>query len=130
MHAMQYVTTLPADYDMEIIRRRVVEPDRWGKPSFTERLNAPVQGAAADILKLALAKLWEEREAHPEAFPILAVHDEIVVECDERDTEKVEAWLKKAMIDGMDEVVNGLKADGPLVPIEVEVESGKSWGGE
>ena len=59
---------------------------------------------------------------------ILAVHDEIVVECDEKDVEKAEAWLEKAMIDGMDEVVNGLKADGPTVPIEVEVECGRSWG--
>jgi hypothetical protein len=32
------------------------------------------------------------------------------------------------MIDGMDEVVNAPSADGPYVPIEVEVESGKSWG--
>jgi DNA polymerase I-like protein with 3'-5' exonuclease and polymerase domains len=62
--------------------------------------------------------------------PILAVHDEIVVECDEKNVEKAEAWLKKTMIDGMDEIVNGLKADGPLVPMAVEVESGKSWGGE
>jgi hypothetical protein len=30
----------------------------------------------------------------------------------------------------MDEVVNGLKADGPPVPVAVEVESGKKWGGE
>ena len=44
----------------------------------------------------------------PGAVPILAVHDEIVVECDEKDVEKAEAWLEKAMIDGMDEVVNGL----------------------
>jgi hypothetical protein len=29
----------------------------------------------------------------------------------------------------MDEAVNGLKADGPTVPIEVEVESGKTWRG-
>ena len=61
-------------------------------------------------------------------MPILAVHDEIVVECDEKDVEKAEAWLKKAMIDGMNEVVDGLKAEGPTVPIEVEVESGRSWG--
>ena len=63
----------------------------------------------------------------PGAVPILAVHNESVVECDEKDVEKGEAWLEKAMIDGMDEIVNGLKADAPLVPIEVEVESGKSW---
>ena len=62
-------------------------------------------------------------------MPILVVHDEIVVECDEKDVEKAEARLKKAMIDGMDEVVNGRKADGRLVPIEVEVESGRTWTG-
>jgi hypothetical protein len=44
----------------------------------------------------------------PGAVPILAVHNESVVECDEKDAEKAEAWLEKAMIDGMDEVVNGL----------------------
>jgi len=67
------------------------------------------------------------REEHPGAVPILAVHDEIVVECGERDAKKVEAWLKKAMIDGIDEAVNGLKADGPSVSIEAEVESGRTW---
>ena len=36
----------------------------------------------------------------PGAMPILAVHDEIVVECDEKDVEKAEAWLKKAMTTG------------------------------
>jgi hypothetical protein len=44
----------------------------------------------------------------PGAVPILAVHSEIVVECDEKDVKKAEAWLEKAIIDGMDEVVNGL----------------------
>jgi len=63
-------------------RRRVVEPDYEGKPTFTERLNAPVQGTAADILKLAMARLWEAREEHPNAFVVLTVHDEVVVECD------------------------------------------------
>jgi hypothetical protein len=33
------------------------------------------------------------------------------------------------MIDGMDEVVNGLKADGPPVPIEVEAKASKTWAG-
>jgi DNA polymerase-1 len=61
-------------------RRRVVEPDRDGKPKYTERLNAPVQGTAADILKLAMARLWEAREEHPGALPILTVHDEVVIE--------------------------------------------------
>jgi DNA polymerase-1 len=101
---------------------------RTGIAKLTERLNSPVQGTGADGLKLALTYLWESRDECPGARPILAVHDEIVVECDERDAKKVEFWLRKAMIDGMDEVVNGLKADGPTVPIEVEVECGRSWG--
>jgi DNA polymerase I len=101
---------------------------RTGIAKLTERLNSPVQGTGADGIKLALAYLWERRHECPEAQPILAVHDEIVVECDEKDVEKPEAWLKKTMIDGMNEVVNGLKADGTPVPIEVEVESGRTWG--
>src|SRR5215207_7047756 len=101
---------------------------RTGVTKLTERLNSPVQGTGADGLKLGLAYLWERKDECPGAVPILAVHDEIVVECDEKDVEKAEAWLEKAMIDGMDEVVNGLKADGPTVPIEVEVECGRSWG--
>jgi len=42
---------------------------------------------------------------------------------------EVKAWLKKSMIDGMDEVVNALKVDGTPVTIEVEVECGRSWAG-
>lgn len=45
-----------------LARRRVVEPGYVGGPSFTERLNVPVQGMATDILKLALANLWEDRD--------------------------------------------------------------------
>jgi DNA polymerase I-like protein with 3'-5' exonuclease and polymerase domains len=61
--------------------------------------------------------------------PVLICHDEIVVECDESDVKKAEAWLKKAMEEGMDEVVNNLKVDSPPVPVEVEVESGRTWTG-
>jgi hypothetical protein len=45
--------------------------------------------------------------------PILAVHDEIVVECNEVDAEKVAAWLEKAMKDGMDTVVNTTEPSCP-----------------
>ena len=36
-------------------------------------------------------------------------------ECDEADAEEVEAWLEKAMLDGMDEVINASGAGGPLL---------------
>jgi DNA polymerase I-like protein with 3'-5' exonuclease and polymerase domains len=76
-------------------------------------------------MKMALALLWERRDECLGAAPILAVHDEIVVECGEREAEKVEAWLKKAMVDGMDAVVNVTE---PQVPIDVEVTVSKTWG--
>jgi hypothetical protein len=41
----------------------------------------------------------------------------------------VKAWLEKAMIDGMDEVVNAPEIEGPRAPIEVEVKSGRTWAG-
>jgi len=86
-------------------RRRVVEPDYEGKPSFTERLNAPVQGTAADILKLALAELWENREAYPHALPILTVHDEVVIECEGEDAQGVGTWLSETLRRAVDYVL-------------------------
>lgn len=78
-------------------RRRVVEPDHEGKPKFTERLNAPVQGTAADVLKLALARLGEGREEHPNALPIITVHDEVVVECNAEEAPAVVEWLDSTL---------------------------------
>jgi DNA polymerase-1 len=77
-----------------------------------------VQGTGADGLKLALAYLWERRDECPGAVPILAVHDEIVVECDAEQAADVKAWLEGAMIEGMDAVLNGI--DETHVPVEVE----------
>ena len=94
---------------------------------FTEWVNAPVQGTGADGLKLALALLWERRAECPGAVPVACVHDEILVECDEDEDEKVKAWLEKAMIDGMDEVLNGPEVGGPRVPVEVETQITKTW---
>src|SRR5262249_9747809 len=68
---------------------------------FTEKLNTPVQGTGADGLKLALALLWERRHQCPDAFPVLAVHDEIVVEAEAEKSGTAVAWLKTAMVDAM-----------------------------
>ena len=58
---------------------------------------------------------------------VACVHDEIVVECDEEEAEKVATWLEKAMVDGMDEVLNAPHAEGPHVQVEVETQIGKTW---
>jgi DNA polymerase I len=100
---------------------------RTGVKSFTERLNSPIQGTGADGLKLALALLYERRHECPNAVPILAVHDEIVVECNEDDAEKVEVWLKEVMVEGMNQVLNGPGIEGIQVPVEVESKISKTW---
>jgi DNA polymerase-1 len=89
-------------------------PDTW-------RLNTPVQGSGADGLKLALALLWERRAECPGAFPVLAVHDEIVVECDEGRAEQAKTWVTEAMLDAM----------GPIadpVPVAVDAAVKRTWG--
>ncbi len=95
--------------------------------SFNERVNSPVQGTGADGLKLALAFLYERKHECPSAVPILAVHDEIVVECAEDRTETVKAWLEGAMVDGMQAVLNSPEAEVSSVPVEVESKVGKTW---
>jgi DNA polymerase-1 len=89
---------------------------------FTEKLNTPVQGTGADGLKLALALLLEQREEVPGAFPVLAVHDEIVVECDREQVGAVEVRLRRAMVEGMAPLIEP-------VPVEVDVSVGPTWGG-
>ncbi len=101
---------------------------RKGVRRFTERLNSPVQGTGADGLKLALALLWERRHEYPGAVPILAVHDEIVVECGEDEAAGVEAWLEEAMIDGMGEAIDASGRERSSVPVEVEVRRAWAWG--
>lgn len=90
---------------------------------FNEKLNLPVQGTGADGLKQALALLWQRRAECPSAFPVLVVHDEIVVECPEADAGRAAEWLTRAMLDGMAPHV-------APVPVEVEVKVGRTWGGD
>ncbi|MBP3954838.1 hypothetical protein J8F10_06020 [Gemmata sp. G18] len=95
---------------------------RVGVSAFTEKLNTPVQGTGADGLKRALALLWERRSACPGAFPVLLVHDEIVVECGAPQQSDVAAWVRGAMVDGMAPLIDP-------VPVEVEVKVGATWAG-
>jgi DNA polymerase-1 len=98
-------------------RRRLLKPDT----PDTQRLNTPVQGTGADGLKIALALLWERREQAVDSFPILAVHDEIVVEAPEDRADQAAAWLKAAMLDAMTPLIDP-------VPVEVEISISNTWG--
>jgi DNA polymerase I-like protein with 3'-5' exonuclease and polymerase domains len=99
---------------------------RMGVERLTDRLNAPVQGTGAEGLKSALALLWERRDECPGAVPILVCHDEVVVECDVEQATDAEVWLEKAIIEGIEAVLNN--ADEVVVPVEVEARIARSWG--
>jgi DNA polymerase-1 len=95
---------------------------RIGVGRFTEKLNTPVQGSGADGLKAALALLWETRHACPSAVPVLCVHDEIVLECDEAEAERARDWLVACMEQGMQSVLT-------QVPVVVEAKVIRDWSG-
>ena len=68
--------------------------------AFGERVarNAPIQGSAADIIKLAMIKVWKKLKTDfPTAKLILQVHDELIVECDQGDAKAVCDLLSKEM---------------------------------
>ncbi|MCD7801912.1 MAG: bifunctional 3'-5' exonuclease/DNA polymerase [Clostridiales bacterium] len=56
-----------------------IASDNWGKRSFAERcaLNTPIQGTAADILKLAIVRILAGLPERPWLKPILQIHDEL-----------------------------------------------------
>jgi DNA polymerase I-like protein with 3'-5' exonuclease and polymerase domains len=75
---------------------------------------------------LALALLWERRGECPGAMLVLVCHDEVVVECDAEQAAAAKVWLEKAMIEGMEAVLNG--TDEVYVPVEVESRIARGWG--
>ena len=88
--------------------------------AFGERVarNAPIQGSAADIIKLAMIKVWKRLKTDfPTAKLILQVHDELIVECDESCGEAV----CKLLSEEMENAVN-LK-----VRLTADAHFGKNW---
>lgn len=88
--------------------------------AFGERvaLNMPVQGAAADVMKLAMVAVANRlRRELPAAHLVLQVHDELIVECPEADAPKAAALLTEEM-----EHVAGF-----AVPLTAEAHWGKNW---
>ena len=81
-------------------------------------LNTPIQGTAADLIKLAMIRVDQALEQnYPEAKLLLQVHDELIVECPEEIAAEVAALISREM-EGI------AKLDVPLV---AEAKWGKSW---
>ncbi len=88
--------------------------------SFGERvaLNTPIQGTAADIIKLAMVNVHRRLESEGlKGKLILQIHDELIVECPEEEAETV----KKVLTEEMENAVHY------SVPLDVDAHIGKSW---
>lgn len=104
-------------------RRRPVpelKASNFNTRSFGERVarNMPIQGTAADIIKLAMVNVRRRLRAEGlEARLILQVHDELIAECPEREAERVAALLEEEME----------RAVTLSVPLTAEAHIGHSW---
>jgi DNA polymerase I len=111
-------------YTMTLMNRKRYLPDLLSKNRQLREaagrvaINSPVQGSAADMIKLAMIQLAKKiREKKLKSRMILQVHDELVFECPEVEEQEMRALVKKEM----EEVV-------PLkVPLVVDMGWGKNW---
>ena len=85
---------------------------------FRAAMNTPIQGTAADIIKIAMNRVNTALiNELPDAKLVMQVHDELIVECSEKDAEKASEILKREM-----------EAAAVLsVPLVAEVGTGKDW---
>ncbi len=111
-----YVTT--------IFGRKRYIPDILSKNrnvrQFGERtaMNTPIQGSAADIIKLAMIRISERLEnMDTDAKLILQVHDELIIDCPEKDVDSVKEALRE-------EMENAAKLS---VPLTAEINCAYSW---
>ena len=81
-------------------------------------LNTPIQGSAADIIKLAMIRVYNRLNAENlEAELILQVHDELIIDTPKNEQEQVERLIKEEM-EGAAQL---------SVPLTVDVNTGMSW---
>ncbi len=116
-HEQGYIETL--------LGRRLYLPAIHSKNALERKgaeraaINAPMQGTAADIIKKAMIEFWQwlQTRSDMKAHLIMQVHDELVVEVEDAETDHVAAELKRIM-----ENTYPLK-----VPLLVDLEMGQAW---
>jgi DNA polymerase-1 len=111
-------------YAITLFGRKRFLPDIRSKnrtvKSMAERvaINSPIQGTAADIIKLAMIRVDKAlRENNFSAKLLLQVHDELIIEAPDEEVDKIKALVKEAM-EGAVEL---------SVPLTVDVGVGKDW---
>ena len=80
--------------------------------------NTPIQGTAADIIKIAMVRVWARLKMEKlEARLILQVHDELLLDCPEREEERV----REIMLQEMEDAIS------MKVPLKVDIDRGSNW---
>ena len=90
------------------------------RKAYAERtaINAPLQGSAADIIKVSMIALHQRlAQQAPDAHMILQVHDELIVECPHQDVEQVTQIMREEM-EGAAQL---------RVPLIVDIGTGSNW---
>jgi DNA polymerase-1 len=97
------------------------DPNDRSQVAATQRLgkNAPIQGSSADILKRALALLYDALKGL-DARAVNCIHDEVVVEVAERDAEECAKILEREMVEAAREFISS-------VPVTVDAVISDAW---
>ena len=81
-------------------------------------MNTPIQGTAADIMKMAMCEVFKKlKENNLKSKLVLQIHDELIIEAVEDEKDEIKKLLKNTM-------ENIYKFS---IPLKVEVEEGKDW---
>ena len=81
-------------------------------------MNTPIQGTAADIMKIAMINVNKAlKENHINGKIVLQIHDELLLEVSKEDKQQAKEILKQCM-------ENAMKLS---VPLEVEISEGEDW---
>ena len=107
------------------IHLRGINDKNFSVRSFQERaaINAPIQGSAADIIRLAMINIDKILSKNQKAKMLLQIHDELIFECLKSDENKVKKLIKDAMVS-----VSSSEHHMFSIPLEVSINSGNNWG--
>jgi DNA polymerase-1 len=109
------------------IHLRGINDKNFSVRSFQERaaINAPIQGSAADIIRLAMMKLDQlvETDKKFKAKMLLQIHDELIFECPKKDKDYVQKIVKDAMTS-----ISVSDYHMFSIPLNVSINSGLNWG--
>ncbi|MDA9624190.1 DNA polymerase I [Pelagibacteraceae bacterium] len=109
------------------IHLRNINDKNFSIRSFQERaaINAPIQGSAADIIRLAMIKIDNEIKSDKKmnAKMLLQIHDELIFECPIKDEKYIKKKIQELMVS-----VSTSNYHMFSVPLKVTINSGKNWG--